>query len=141
MRLTAVKQASIELFINGVSQGFEDILTMDGLESIASFIGTPHGHSTAWMPYIALGSGDTGPSTESEHLETEQLRQVAVATSDGITYQVQTTFAIAAAFILREVGILSKAAGGQLAAHWALTSDIVLAIGDSVIVICKIYIA
>lgn len=141
MQLKAEKRASIELFINGVSYGSEDVLTMDGLESIASFAGTPQGHSTAWMPQIALGSGDTGPSTESRHLETEVLRQAATITSDGITYQAQTTFAIAAAFVLREVSLQAKAQGGRMAAGWALTSDISLAIGDSVIVICKIYIA
>lgn len=141
MQLAAIKRTSIELLINGVSQGYEDVLTMDGLESIASFIGTPQQQTTAWMPYIVLGSGDTGPGTESKYLETEQKRQAAVISRDGITYIAKATFNIAAAFVLREVGLISKSAGGKLAAHWSLTSDISLAVGDQVNVTCKIYIA
>lgn len=141
MRLTAVKKVSTILKINDVAVEAVDIMTMRGLETIASCLGSPDDFTLSWMSYIALGQGEKSPSTEDMYLENEKYRRLATVSYVRNVYVAQTVFPnFAAAFILREVGLLDKDEGGNLGARWSLAADLNIAAIDSVNVSCIIYI-
>lgn len=131
------------LEINGVTIEAEDIITMRGLETLASCLGSPDDAkftTMSWLSYIALGQGDKSPSTEDRYLENELYRRVTDVSYIENRYISNTVFPnFAAAFILREVGMLDASAGGNLGARWSLTNDLNVAAADSVDVTCTIY--
>jgi len=142
MNFVAEKKVTGEISVNGEVVGFIDTVTMFGLETVASCLGSPFNFVKSWMPYIAMGQGATFPSTEDEHLENEKYRMEATVTSDGVGYIANAIFnAVATSFILREVSLLDKSAGGRMAARWSLDADVSVAAGDNVDITCTIYIA
>jgi hypothetical protein len=133
-----------DLKINGIVVPALDTVTMRGLESIASCMGAPHSMSTVWMPYIAIGQGEVGPSTEDHYLENELIRKAASTGWLRNIYYADVTFAAdepASDCIVREVGLLSALKGGILAARWVLTADIIKETVDTVIVHCEVIIS
>lgn len=133
-----------DLTINGQVIPALDTVTMRGLESIASCIGAPHSMSTVWMPYVAIGQGEVGPSTEDFYLENEITRKLAVVNWTRNIYYADVTFGPnepASDCIVREVGLLSAAQGGILAARWVLEVDIVKETVDTIIVRCEVIIS
>ena len=141
MRLTAVQKVSTILKINDAPVDAIDILTMRGLETIASCLGSASDFTGSWMSYISLGQGEKNPSTEDKYLENELYRQLATISYSENVYTANTVFSgFSSTFILREVGMQDSLVGGNLGARWLLTSDIDIAIADSVDVTCLIYI-
>ncbi len=142
MNLGSIKKASGEIRINGEVVEAIDIITMVGLETIASCLGSPFNFSKAWMPYIAIGQGAVAPSTEDKCLENEKYRMEATVTYTVVAYIARAVFNnVVTAFVLREVALLDKAAGGRMAARWSLAADVDVAAGDNVDLTCTIYIA
>ena len=141
MQLSGVKKISTILEINGSTIEAVDIVTMRGLETIASCLGSASEFDLSWMPYLALGQGEKSPSTEDRYLENELYRQQATITNSENVYTARTVFTnFTAAFILREVGLLDESQGGVLGARWSLTNDLNVAMADSVDLSCMIYI-
>jgi len=141
MRLAAVKEITTILEVNGAEIDAIDIITMRGLETIASCLGSPDNFTLSWMTYIALGQGEKSPSTEDMYLENELYRRLATVSYSENVVTVRTVFpSFSSAFILREVGILDKLTGGNLGARWSLTSDLDIAATDSADIKCMIYI-
>lgn len=141
MKLTSDCSIAAELQINGVVVSAVDVVTMMGLETAASCLGSPFNFTKAWMPYIALGQGEASPSTEDKFLETEKYRQEGDVSNSGIKYVVHTIFSgFTTAWIMREVGMLDKLVGGRLGVRWQLAVDYAIAVGDLVDVTCTIYI-
>lgn len=136
---------STELIINDVIVDAIDQVTMRGLETIASVLGSPFSMSAAWMPYIALGSGEVAPSSEDRFLEAETVRKIGIVSVYGTNaYQVVTSFLAgepASAFILREVGILDALEGGNLGARWSTDQEYSKGVADEFNITCRIYIA
>ncbi len=144
MRLAVERKVSAELVINGEVVDCIDTITMVGLDSVASCLGAPFSFDLAWMPFIAVGQGENGPSTEDRTLETEKWRKRGTVTVLRNAYIVQATFGInepTDAYILREVGMFDRIVNGKMAARWVTTQDYNIAADDEVIVICTIYIA
>lgn len=129
-----------ELVINGVVMNAIDTVTMRGLETMASCLGSPFNYTKAWMPYVGLGQGENAPSTENLHLETEKYRIEAAVTYNLNWYLAAAVFEIDTAFILREVGMFDALQGGNMAARWLLADDINVAVDDIVDVTCRLYI-
>jgi len=130
-----------DIHINGVAIPALDTVTMRGLESIASCMGAPHSMSAVWMPYVAIGQGELGPSTEDSCLETELFRKVAVTGWVRNVYYADVTFGPdepASDCIVREVGLLGAAEGGIMAARWVLTVDITKETVDTIVVHCEV---
>lgn len=141
MKFAVEKLLACELEINGEKITAVDVITMRGLETAASCLGTPTDFTKAWMPYVALGQGEKAPSTEDMYLENEKHRKEGVVSQTSTKYTVVTTFQdFTESFILREVGLLNAVRGGVLGARWLLAEDIIINIGDVVNIICKIYI-
>lgn len=143
MQLVSSRPVKTVLEINGEEVDAIDTVTMFGLETIASCLGSPFNFVKAWMPYIAMGRGATEPSTEDKFLEYEMYREEGIVTvnTPGTAYRVQNTFKdITADFYLREVGMIEKSAGGRMAARWSLVQDLLIEIGDWVDITCWIYI-
>lgn len=144
MRLAVEREISTALVINGEVVEYIDTITMVGLESIASCLGAPFSFDLAWMPFIAVGQGENGPSTEDRTLETEKYRKRGAVTVLRNAYIVQATFGVnepTEAYILREAGILDKIVNGKMAARWVTTQDYNIAVDDTVEITCTIYIA
>lgn len=142
MNLASIQKVSGLLEINGEIIEAIDTVTMVGLETVASCLGSPFNFTKAWMPYIAMGQGETEPSTEDKYLENEKYRAEATVTYNVTSYIANVLFDdITTAFILREVAMLNKSAGGRMAAIWALASELNIAVGDNVDITCTIYIA
>lgn len=142
MNLASIQKVSGLLEINGEVIEAIDTVTMVGLETVASCLGSPFNFTKAWMPYIAMGQGETEPSTEDKYLENEKYRMEATVTYNVTSYIANVLFVdMATAFILREVAMLNKSAGGRMAAIWALASELSIAVEDSVDITCTIYIA
>lgn len=143
MRLSSNTPVSTKLEINGVEVGFIDTVTMRGLETVASVLGAPFTLDKAWMPFIALGQGETSPSTEDRSLENEKWRKEGAVTVTRNAYIVEATFGVdepTSAYILREAGLLDERYGGVLGARWVTTEDINVAVDDTVRVVCTIYV-
>lgn len=141
MNLASVIKVSSRLEINGEVIEAIDTISMVGLETVASCLGSPFSFTKAWMPYIAMGQGAKEPSTENEYLENEKYRMEATITYDPISYIARAVFNnVATAFILREVCLLDKSAGGRMAARWSLAADLSVAAGENVDITCTIYI-
>lgn len=133
-----------DLIINGRVIPAIDTVTMRGLESIASCIGAPYSMSDVWMPYVAIGQGEVGPSTEDFYLENELIRKAASVGWIRNTYYADVTFGPnepASDCIVREVGLLSAAKGGIMAARWVLEVAIVKETVDTIIVHCEVIIS
>jgi len=129
------------LLINGAPVGAVDVITMGGLESIASCLGAPFSMSAAWMPYIAIGADEWSPSTEDKFLWSELVRKLGGVSYTGDSYIVQVTFQPnepTSNCIVREVGILSAAKGGILGARWVLDTEVVKETVDTLSVSCNI---
>lgn len=146
MSLIEVERYAVagDLRINGEVVTALDTVTMRGLESIASCMGAPHSMSAVWMPYIAIGQGEVGPSTEDYYLENELIRKAASTGWVRNTYYADVTFGAdepASDCIVREVGLLSALTGGILAARWVLDADIIKETVDIIIVHCEVIIS
>lgn len=142
MQFATNRRVSGLLVINGQEIEAVDTITMVGLETIPSCLGSPFNFTKAWMPYIAMGQGATEPSTENKYLENEKYRMEAtISYVAPNAYVANAVFnAVAVAFILREVCILDKSAGGRMAARWSLVNDLSVSAGHNVDVTCTIYI-
>ena len=117
-----------KLVIDGITDiTYESAITMVGLETIASCLGSPFNFNIPWMPFIGVGQGENAPSTEDRHLETEKYRKRGVVTTSGTIYKVFARFEEWQPqddYILREVGIFDKVHGGRMAARFVLDYDI-----------------
>jgi hypothetical protein len=140
MKLDTISEIVTELAINGIVVDAIDVVTMRGLETLASCLGSPFNFTKAWMPYIAIGSGLTEPSTENEYLEAELYRSEASISYNKNAYIATVTFDESAAYVLREAGLLNAAQGGVLAARWVTAVDYNIEIADTVSITCTIYI-
>lgn len=143
MRLAVEREVSTKLAINGVVVDYIDTVTMVGLDSVASCLGAPFSFDLAWMPFIAVGQGENGPSTEDRTLETEKWRKRGIVTALRNAYIVTAIFGVDEPtddYILREVGVFDKIANGKMAARWVTTQDYNIAVTDTVEITCTIYI-
>ena len=143
MRFETEYKVVAELRVNGVSIGYIDTVTMVGLETIASCMESPFSFPLEWMPFIGVGYGLTEPSTEDKNLEYEIYRKRGDVSSSLNSYTVHALFGESEppdAYILREVGIFDKLAGGRMAARWVTDADYAIAADDLVDVTCTIYI-
>ena len=119
------------VMINGKVVTAQDQVTMVGLESVASCLGSPHTFPHPWMPFIGLGQGEVGVSSEDTHLEREIFRKYGDVWADGLSYRVRAVFMNTPEelepgrdYILREVGIFDELVGGKMAVRWLLDEDI-----------------
>ena len=117
--------------INGKVVTASDQVTMVGLESVASCLGSPHTFPQPWMPFIGLGQGETPVSSEDMHLDREIFRKYGDVFASGSSYRVRALFMNDADniepgedYILREVGIFDRLSGGKMAVRWLLDEDI-----------------
>jgi hypothetical protein len=122
-------QTAVE--INGKRVNAIDQVTMVGLESVASCLGSPHTFPWPWMPFIGLGQGKTPVSSEDTHLDREIFRKYGDVFASGLSYRVRAVFTNTPEvlepgedYILREVGIFDELAGGKMAVRWLLEDDI-----------------
>lgn len=118
-----------ELYINGRNVAAQDQVTMVGLESVASCLGSPHTFPWPWMPFIGLGQGEVGVSSEDTHLEREIYRKYGSVWAYSASYRVRAVFMQSDLepgydYILREVGIFDELAGGKMAVRWLLDEDV-----------------
>ena len=143
MKLDADYKVRGTLEINGAAVGAIDQMTMDGIESMASYLGSPYTNKRAWMQFIGVGSDAVLPSTEDEHLYREIYRKLGTPSSSQDAYIVHARFNSnepGAFYILRDVGIFNRIAGGLMAARWVTDDDHYINIGDEVDITCKIWI-
>lgn len=144
MKLSASDSIIGGLCINGESVSYLDIVTMRGLESLVSCLGSPFSFKRSWMPFIAVGQGELGISTEDKVLENEQFRKLSAISTYRNSYIVQTVFGVdepSVEYILREVGIFNQLAGGIMGARWVLDNDYIIQASDEVNITCTIYVA
>lgn len=144
MKLSITGAVASELLINGEPVSYVDIVTMRGLESLVSCLGSPFSFECAWMPFIGIGQGELGVSTEDKVLENEQFRKIGTVSSLGNSYIVHAIFGVdepSEEYIFREVGIFNKLAGGVMGARWVLDDDYIIQADDEVDITCMIYIA
>ena len=130
------------LTLNGDDITYQSAVTMIGLERFASYLAAPFSSPLPFMPFIAVGQGETGPSTENRSLETEKYRKLGSAAANGAAYTISATFDIwepADAYILREVGLLNELHGGDLFVRFLLDDDVAIAAGDTLEIIIYIY--
>ena len=130
-----------ELRVNGELVDYIDTLTMRGLETIASCLGSPFNFDRTWMPYIAIGDGDIDPGTEDRVLENELFRELCSVSRFDNELTMSTSFGEdepTGACTVREVGLINDIGGGDLGARWSLVSDLSKAAIDILEVSCKI---
>jgi len=140
MKLRSEIKVGADLFVDGNSVDFVDTITMRGLETIASCLGSPFSFND-WMPFIAIGDGEVAPSTEDEALQNELYRKRGSVTNDANSVTIEATFGAtepASAFTLREIGLLDRISGGDLAARWSV-DDTDIEAGGSVVITCIVY--
>ena len=133
-----------KLVIDGVTDiTYDSAVTMIGLQTVASCLGSPFNFDRPWMPFIGVGQGENAPSTEDKHLENEKYRKRGVVTATDKIYKVFARFEEWEPeddYILREVGIFDKIAGGRMAARFVLDYDIDIDEEDILEVTVYIYI-
>jgi len=130
------------LTLNGADLTYQSAVTMIGLERFASYLAAPFSSPLPFMPFIALGQGETAPSTEDRSLETEKYRKLGVAAVDGAAYTITAIFDTwepTDAYILREVGLLNELHGGDLFVRFLLDDDVAIAADDILELIIYIY--
>ena len=141
MNLTAVRMVTTELQINGEAISGVDQVTMRGLESIVSFLAAPYSFDKSWMSFISIGSGELDTSSEDKVLENEIWRKEGTITINGNVYTVATVFEQydpEESYWIREVGLWSKIAGGDLGVRWALDEFFYKDGTDQVNITCNI---
>lgn len=130
---------STDVIIDGQSVGFVDTVTMRGLEMASSVLAAPWAFHKGWMPYIAIGSGLTLPTTEDNQLDNELWRKLSTVTKSGSTVIMTATFdnnEPSATATIREVGLLNALLGGVLGVRWVLEEDV--SKSGNLEVICRI---
>jgi len=143
MKFDTEYKVATKLIINGIEVDFIDTISMVGLETVASCMGSPFSFPLEWMPFIGVGYGVTEPSTEDKHLEYPIYRKRGSVSVSGTAYTVHALFdenEPPDAYILREVGIFDKLPGGRMGARWVTLEDYSIAAIDLVNVTCTIYI-
>lgn len=129
MNLSVERIIKTQLQINGQVVTAQDQVTMVGLESVASCLGSPFSFPYPWMPFIGLGQGELGVSSEDICLQREIWRKYGDVYSVGSSYRVHARFLQAddepgRDYILREVGIFDELVGSKMAVRWLLDEDI-----------------
>jgi len=130
------------LTLNGDDLTYQSAVTMIGLERFASYLAAPFSSPLPFMPFIAVGQGETAPSTEDRSLETEKYRKLGVSGVAGGAYKVFAKFESwqpTNEYILREVGLLNELYGGDLFVRFSLDDDITILTGDILEVTVYIY--
>lgn len=130
------------LTLNGADLTYQSAVTMIGLERFASYLAAPFSSPLSFMPFIALGQGETAPSTENRSLETEKYRKLGVTALNGKAYTIAATFDTwepSDAYILREVGLLNELHGGDLFVRFLLDDDVAVAAEDILQITVFIY--
>lgn len=127
------------LIVDGVKTDIEitytSAVTMIGLETVASCLGSPFNFDIPWMPFVGIGRGQKPVSTEDRHLDIDIHRKLGAVTATEYIYKVFAKFEVGEpeeAYILREVGIFDDIVGGRMAARFLLDYDIEVAADDIV---------
>ena len=117
------------LKIGGLEVAYRSAMTMQGLEMLASFLAAPYSYTLPFAPFIGIGQGENGPSTEQRKLETEKWRKIAIVEDGSIRYGLYARFEPHQPdedYILREVGVFDQLAGGHMIVRFVLDVDVEL---------------
>lgn len=131
------------LLIGGVEATYQSAITMQGLEMLASYLAAPYSYTLPFAPFIGIGQGENGPSTEQRQLETEKWRKIAIVEDGSIRYGLYARFEPHQPeedYILREVGVFDQLAGGHMIVRFVLDVDVELNAEDELEVMVYFYI-
>ena len=130
------------MVIGGADITYQSAITMIGIERVASYLAAPFSSRLPFMPFIGVGQGETPPSTENRHLETEKYRKLGIAEVVDKVYKVFAKFESwqpDTEYILREVGMFNATHGGDMFVRFLLDDDIIILTDDVLEITIYIY--